>query len=595
MKHRPERGTVLSYSLPRKLLVIFLAFALTVYAVGMTVTHQLKKQALQDTQNEYRDRLTQLSNQFSEELERIRAQAAFILTRSCVQQMELVTASVQFSEYYDAVRQTSELMHALQYSSGLIRDAVIFFPRLGKSVSYDSLYDTITADEYHFLTEYQKRTGRSVFMTVQDQLYLVADSMRFANKTNSAVLVVEFSDDAMAEWCSLFPDENAVCALCSSSPSEEFFALGTALPAPQQADLCADLSSLIREQAHLSPAEKPPAEVPVRLGDVEYLRFLRPVASGNLWVAGYVKMASLRLAGQPLMTWQVIFTLFLILELLLFLYMIHCLIAKPIARFVKEVTQLQAEGIQFSPGGHSGDMDFLYQSFMEVSSQLKQSMEQAYRSQLMVYQSEIKFIQAQVRPHFLYNSFYHLYRMAKMEDNEGVAEMSLRLSSYYRYITRSDENVVPLQMEYLNAADYVEIQKIRFGERIQVEMEPLPAAFQNLPVPRFVLQPLFENAYNHGVEKITGGRIIMRFVSSPEALTILVENNGACLQSDLDALVAYLNCDEPGEKITALKNVRGRMRLLGGDLSVSRGSLGGFCAALTLRRPAKEEDGCKPS
>lgn len=419
--------------------MIFLVFALTVYAVGMTVTHQLKKQALQDTQNEYRDRLTQLSNQFSEELERIRAQAAFILTRSCVQQMELVTASVQFSEYYDAVRQTSELMHALQYSSGLIRDAVIFFPRLGKSVSYDSLYDTITADEYHFLTEYQKRTGRSVFMTVQDQLYLVADSMRFANKTNSAVLVVEFSDDAMAEWCSLFPDENAICALCSSSPSEEFFALGTALPAPQQADLCADLSSLIREQAHLSPAEKPPAEVPVRLGDVEYLRFLRPVASGNLWVAGYVKMASLRLAGQPLMTWQVIFTLFLILELLLFLYMIHRLIAKPI------------------------------------------------------------------------------------------------------------------------------------------------------------LQPLFENAYNHGVEKITGGRIIMRFVSSPEALTILVENNGACLQSDLDALVAYLNCDEPGEKITALKNVRGRMRLLGGDLSVSRGSLGGFCAALTLRQPAKEEDGCKPS
>lgn len=118
--------------------MIFLVFALTVYAVGMTVTHQLKKQALQDTQNEYRDRLTQLSNQFSEELERIRAQAAFILTRSCVQQMELVTASVQFSEYYDAVRQTSELMHALQYSSGLIRDAVIFFPRLGKSVSYDS-------------------------------------------------------------------------------------------------------------------------------------------------------------------------------------------------------------------------------------------------------------------------------------------------------------------------------------------------------------------------------------------------------------------------------------------------------------------------
>ncbi len=590
-----DRGTVLSYSLPRRLLVLFLVFALTIYAAGMAVTHQLKEKAQSDLQSEYRDRLTQLSSQFNEEIERIRSQAAFVLTRSCVQQMELVTASVQFSEYYSAVRQTSELVHSLQYSSGLISHAVIFFPRLGKSVSYDSVYNSISPEEYQFLAEYQKRSGRSVFMSVDRELYLVSDSMRFANKTNSAVLAVEFSQEAMAEWCALFPDGNAISVLCNSNTAEEFFVFGAPLQAQVQQALQADLTGLSKALASASPPAELPEEALVKLNGVEYLRLMHPVASGSLWTVGYVKSASLQVAGEPLIAWQVIFTLFLVLEALLFLYLLHRMIAKPMARFANEVNQLKEEGVQLPQERPSGDMDFLYRSFVEVSNQLKSSLEQTYRSKLMVYQSEIKFIQAQVRPHFLYNSFYHLYRMAKMEDNEGVAEMSLRLSSYYRYITRSDENVVPLQMEYHNAEDYVEIQKIRFGDRIRVELEPLPPEFANLPVPRFVLQPLFENAYNHGVEKITGGRITMRFVPAPETLTILVENNGACPQADLDALVAYLEDDQMGDKITALKNVKGRMKLLGGDLTVSRGSLGGFCATLVLRRQREEEETCKPS
>ena len=78
-------------------------------------------------------------------------------------------------------------------------------------------------------------------------------------------------------------------------------------------------------------------------------------------------------------------------------------------------------------------------------------------------------------------------------------------------------------------------------------------------VPRFVLQPLFENAYNHGVEKIAAGRIQLRFELRPGALVILVENNGTCGDEELRALTAYLESTAPGEKLTALKNVKGRI------------------------------------
>ena len=598
---RKERGTVLTYSLPRRLVVLFLAFALVVYAVGMGVTGHLRRNAEADLQSDYKSRISQLSSQLDDEFSRIQSQMTYILTRSCVQQMELMTASVQFSEYYDAVRQTSELIHSLQNSSGLIEHAVIFFPRLGKSVSYDSVYDTIAQTEYQFLEEYQKVQGRSVFMQVDGSLYLVSDSMRFEDKTNSAVLAVEFSRSAIAEWCAFFQEESAISVLYRGYGQQPYAVFGRALTAEEREELLGDLRALETERKALAEEDAPlsakelPEESDVTLFGSHYLRFLYPVAGGSLWAAGYVDKESLRAAGEPFFAWQVTFTVILLLELTLFFYLIHRMIAKPMERFLNEVSQLKEEGVELPQAKESGDMDFLYRSFVDVSEKLRASMEQTYRSKLMVYQSEIKFIQAQVRPHFLYNSFYHLYRMAKMEDNEGVAEMSLRLSSYYRYITRSDQNVVPLQMEYHNAADYVEIQKIRFGDRILVELEPLPAEFQNLPVPRFVLQPLFENAYNHGVEKITGGRIVMRFVPAEETLAILVENNGACLQEDLDALTAYLEREDGSEKMTALKNVKGRMKLLGGDLTVSRGSLGGFCATLTLQRNREEENLCKPS
>lgn len=591
-----EKARGFGYSLPRQLLVVFLVFALTVYIIAMTVTLLLQGKAKNDMQEDYQEKISQLSSQLDDEFARIQSQITYILTRSCVQQMELMTASVQFAEYYDEVQQTSELVHSLQNSSGLIDHAVIFFPRLGKSVSYDSVYNTIAPMGYQLLEEYQKRSGHAVFLTVGESLYLISDSMRFADKTNSAVIAVEFSRSAMAEWCGFFMEGDAVGILYRMDNGGEFSAFGGSLLPEERERYQENLKELIQQMSAQSeaetalPSEKTiPAFSRVQLDGENYLRFLTAVDSGNLWAAGYVDEDNLRVASEPFLIWQVIFTALLIVEILLFLYLIHRMIAKPMARFAGEVSQLEEKGVLSSQEKPDGDMDFLYHSFVNMGNRLKTAMEKEYRSKLMIYQSEIKFIQAQVRPHFLYNSFYHLYRMAKMEDNEGVAAMSLRLSSYYRYITRSDENVVPLQMEYHNAADYVEIQKIRFGDRIQVELEPLPTEFQNLPVPRFVLQPLFENAYNHGVEKITGGKILMRFLVQPETLTILVENNGACLQADLDALVAYLEREDVGEKMTALKNVKGRMKLLGGDLTVSRGSLGGFCAALILKR--KEEEG----
>lgn len=584
MKFKRKNGAPLSFSLPRRLLALFLIFVLTMYAVGMGVSVWLANDAAEQVRQVYAARVDSLAEQLDAEFERIQLQINYTMTRSDIQHLELVTDGVPFSEIYELVSKVAELMYALQNSSGLIEDASVFLPRLNRVISADGTYRTGTEQDYAFAEKYNENPGRRQLMTSGGELYLVSDSARLLGSSTSSIIRVQLSRRAMSEWCSLFSEDSRIC-LFSAQSGDEMFQLSTGdLPDPD-GEFCADMQAAVESEG----AGKSSGAAYV--GGRECLRFVESVGTRDLWVGGYVSSATLRSASLPFWLWQVILTALLLVEVCLFLYIIRKMISQPINRFVTKVQSLEAEGVFQLSDQPADNMDFLYQAFVGVSAKLKASLEQAYKSQLLAYQSEIKFLQAQVNPHFLYNSFYHLYRMARMEDNEGVAEMSRRLSSYYRYITRSDQNVVPLSMEYENIQDYTEIQTIRFGDRIQVDLEPLPEQFASLEVPRFVLQPLFENAYNHGVEKIASGRIRLRFEQKPGALVILVENNGACSDEELAALTQYLEHTEPGQKITALKNVKERMKLLGGDLAVSRGTLGGFCASLTLvsGRTYKEE------
>ena len=258
-------------------------------------------------------------------------------------------------------------------------------------------------------------------------------------------------------------------------------------------------------------------------------------------------------------------------------------ITKRISKLQKKMRNLETGNLGMEIENDSTDeIGDLINGYNSMTKRLDATINEVYRSKIKEKEYEMRALQAQINPHFLYNSFYHLYRMAKMEDTDGIAEMSLKLSSYYRYITRSAQPVVTLAMEYQNIVDYTEIQTIRFGDRITVQLQPLPEPYRELAVPRFILQPLFENAYNHGVEKMENGLIQLRFKMEPEFLNIYVENNGSCPDAELEKLTQYLNSTDRKAECTALKNVKLRMQMQGGDLQVSHGTLGGFGVSLRL-------------
>ncbi len=139
---------------------------------------------------------------------------------------------------------------------------------------------------------------------------------------------------------------------------------------------------------------------------------------------------------------------------------------------------------------------------------------------------ELKALQSQVNPHFLFNTLNTIVRLAMMEGAEQAEEVSYALSRLLRYIMRNTGPEVSLEDEIAHVEEYLKIQQFRFGNRLKSHMEisQLAKGFQ---LPIMTLQPLVENALVHGLEPQIDGGVVTIIVSQMNSETrITVEDDG---------------------------------------------------------------------
>ncbi len=152
--------------------------------------------------------------------------------------------------------------------------------------------------------------------------------------------------------------------------------------------------------------------------------------------------------------------------------------------------------------------------------------------------------------------------MIAMEDYEAASLFSRRLGQYFRYVTRDARDTVFLSEELDHARSYVEVQRIRFGRRMDILFPENPFRAAQVQVPRLTLQPILENAFVHSLEKAEHGRLEVRVMDSGTEMTVEVENTGfQGGQERLNQLMARLEDDSPEQEITGLMNVHRRLKL----------------------------------
>ncbi|WP_422359451.1 sensor histidine kinase [Reichenbachiella sp.] len=166
-------------------------------------------------------------------------------------------------------------------------------------------------------------------------------------------------------------------------------------------------------------------------------------------------------------------------------------------------------------------------------------------------ETELSMLKAQINPHFIFNSLNSISSLT-LTRPEDAHEMIVKLSSFLRYtIGHSETELVPLSQEIETIQLYLEIEKLRFGKKLEVNFEGVDAIPNSANLPNLILQPLIENAIKYGVYESTEASTISVVISySDRHLQIEITNS-----TEDDSIV------HKGKGI-GLKNVRGRLQLI---------------------------------
>lgn len=210
---------------------------------------------------------------------------------------------------------------------------------------------------------------------------------------------------------------------------------------------------------------------------------------------------------------------------------------------------------------------------MALERQLLEEEAKGLRVQNMLKISELKVLQSQINPHFLFNTLNMIASNAYLEGADQTVEMIGLLGSYLRYNLDNANKTVSIQDEIENVRDYLEIQKKRLGDRLDyaIQMDAQCACAQ---LPCLILQPLVENSISHGLQdRLTGGCIWVSALSSGDRVQISVRDNGAGIPAEELTRLNQLQTEsvwknEERNRI-GVRNVIARLQLLfDGDVRV---------------------------
>lgn len=271
----------------------------------------------------------------------------------------------------------------------------------------------------------------------------------------------------------------------------------------------------------------------------------------------------------------------------LFLLFVRSRIHKPLNKLVEAFKELQ-QGSFETRIFHKADDEFnyLFSAFNQTVEELRRSIDKTLEQERLINQAELAQLQSQIKPHFLYNSFFSISRMARNEEHKQIYDFVTSLARYYRFVSQTPRSLIPLKDEAAHMNNYLDIQQLRFGDMISVHKQEVPEDVALIPVPKLILQPLIENAYEHGLkDKQAGGKIRITYACEKSHFDIVVEDSGSVSDETIERARERLDSAEDEARSHALCNIHQRLRLTYGadsGLLLERSPLGGLKVRLRV-------------
>jgi two-component system sensor histidine kinase YesM len=283
---------------------------------------------------------------------------------------------------------------------------------------------------------------------------------------------------------------------------------------------------------------------------------------------------------------------------IVFAITLHYLLTKRLTRpiqLLQHKMRLTASGYleaKVKPDGNDEIAD-LGQSFNIMVEQIKELLEQSIREQQQLQKAELRTLQAQINPHFLYNTLDSIVWMAEAGKNDSVIRLVKALSDFFRLSLNKGRDWVQIRTELAHAQSYLIIQQMRYRDILEYSIE-VAGELQEFPVLNMTLQPLIENALYHGI-KNKRGKGLITISGYPEGNTVVltVSDNGigipgerlAVLREQIEQPVQSEDADT-AQSGFGLQNVHQRLQLyFGQEYGITLDSTEGVGTQITVRIP----------
>jgi len=270
-------------------------------------------------------------------------------------------------------------------------------------------------------------------------------------------------------------------------------------------------------------------------------------------------------------------------------------ITRPLERLIEKMKQVPKGGFELPVSAEDRHLSRdetgeIHRHFRIMIEKINELISENYEKQLLIRETEYRALQAQINPHFLYNTLDTVAWMARINKQRDISLLVESLGRLLRAIIGKREALVKLSDELEITSHYVTIQRFRFGDRLEFLLT-CDDALQHALIPKLTIQPLVENAVVHALEETDSVCAIEVDISeTASGMEIRVTDDGPGIDEEVVAAVKAGTMKPKGSGI-GLANIEERLKLLFGDnadLIVQRRPEGG--TAVTIRMPVRRKE-----
>ena len=547
-----------------KLILLFLAESLLLVAIGLVINENIQKHYNEQMMSRIKNQIDIATEQFQKNLHSIEQHVLELSISDEINIFSMYTWETNRDDIYDKSKNFNQQLQAMESSYKGLNNMWLIFTRQDRQITERVRYDAVDRELHEMLL-----SAKDGFVIEHSDLYYVS-----ALSTSS-----------------IYGEGSLVAAKVSLSELMEEF-----------------LMSVGSVEASLSYGEITlVGDTFVQEKDISVMQEWQRGKKGwtmiwplsidqknkqNMCLEIFLPLSSLRISRQGYIIWNVILILAGIVEILISYMLLRRLVMRPLDILTHAFEQVSCGDmgvkIQYN---NKDDFSDIYYQFNENTKRLNLLIEKEYKSQMAARNAEIKYLQTQIKPHFLYNAFYQTYRLCRAEGGEESAEFALLLSGYFEYITHDCDvdGVVFLSEEINQAEKYIRIQQFRYADHIRFQFD-ISEEMLMFRVPKLILQPIIENAVKHGFEEKTVRKDLFIRVTgklSEEYLSLVIEDNGTELdEKEVDKLQQNLSFSDSLYGRSGLVNVHARLKMISekGGIVLIRSELGGLRVEMKIGR-----------